>query len=295
MPRILAHFYNSPSTSFAILIMVAPTIAVLPPEVLHRTEVETAEAGSLQEVDVGDASVPKFVPVYIDRSKPQFRRIFGFKKVRNQPGQDVFEDPLDETTRYPLDKIGEELGPNARFYRAYNSEALASDVKSVEEYRDAIDVLLVFAGLFSAVVTTFVVQTSENLQPDYTQLTTTLLAELIAVQRASANGSSPDSVPSSVTNTFVPDNLDVWINTLWYISLLLSLTTALIAVLAKQWLHHYTSVTSGTAKERARVRQFRYIGLQQWQVPTIIGLLPVMLHLSLAIFVVGIILFLHSL
>lgn len=54
-------------------------------------------------------------------------------------------------------------------------------------------------------------------------------------------------------------------------------------------------MTSGTAQERARIRHFRYVGLQKWQVPTIISLLPVLLHLSLAIFVVGVVLFLHSL
>ncbi len=75
----------------------------------------------------------------------------------------------------------------------------------VEESRDTVDVLLVFvsdwtarwltrtninckAGLFSAVVTTFIVQTSQNLQVSYSQMSALLLFELVSVQRAIARG-----------------------------------------------------------------------------------------------------------
>ncbi|KAG7443307.1 uncharacterized protein BT62DRAFT_935245 [Guyanagaster necrorhizus] len=51
------------------------------------------------------------------------------------------------------------------------------------------DVLTVFAGLFSAVVTTFVAQTSQSLQVDYGQVTASLLFELTDIQRAAVNGS----------------------------------------------------------------------------------------------------------
>ncbi|PBK83738.1 hypothetical protein ARMGADRAFT_667967 [Armillaria gallica] len=45
----------------------------------------------------------------------------------------------------------------------------------------------------------------------------------------------------------------------------------------------------------AVLRQFRYAGFQKWHVQVIIGLLPVLIHLALAIFLVGLVIFLHPL
>ncbi|KAK0227944.1 hypothetical protein IW262DRAFT_1347923, partial [Armillaria fumosa] len=149
----------------------------------------------------------------------------------------------------------------------------------VEESRDNVDILLVFAGLFSAVVTTFVAQTSQSLRPDYSAMSASLLYESILVQRAIANGSSVNAIapsPLNPTIAFVPATTDVWVNGLWFTSLFLSLTIALVAVLVKHL-----------------PRQFRYAGFQKWHVQVIIGLLPVLMHLVLAIFLSGLVVFLH--
>lgn len=144
-------------------------------------------------------------------------------------------------------------------------------------------------------MTTFVVQTSQNLQPNYSQITASLLMELVAIQRAQWNGSSVNSVPTSqvtATSPFTPSVLDSWINGLWFTSLILSLSTALMAGLAKQWLHQYMSSASGTPRDRSRLRHFRFNGLETWHVAPIIELLPVIMHTSLALFLTGGVLFL---
>ncbi|PBK79082.1 hypothetical protein ARMGADRAFT_874700, partial [Armillaria gallica] len=200
--------------------------------------------------------------------------------------------------RFPEDPIYEETAPNARVWRTHQAESEIHDANMVEEIRDNVDVLLVFAGLFSAVVTTFVVQTSQSLQADYVQVSASLLFELILVQRAIANGSPVESIPVSSLNpqtAFVPAATDVWVNGLWFTSLFLSLTTALVAVLVKQWLHHYVVLPSGTPRDRCIVRQYRYLGFQKWRVEVIVGVLPVLMHLALALFFIGLSLFLHPL
>ncbi|KAK0239621.1 hypothetical protein EDD85DRAFT_731717, partial [Armillaria nabsnona] len=200
--------------------------------------------------------------------------------------------------RFPEDPIYEETAPNARVWRTHQAESEIHDVNMVEEIRDNVDVLLVFAGLFSAVVTTFVVQTSQNLQADYVQVSASLLFELVLVQRAIANGSPVNTVPVSSLNpqtAFVPAATDVWVNGLWFTSLFLSLTTALVAVLVKQWLHHYVVLPSGTPRDRCLVRQYRFLGFQKWRVEVIVGVLPVLMHLALALFFIGLSLFLHPL
>ncbi|PBK88641.1 hypothetical protein ARMGADRAFT_1115982 [Armillaria gallica] len=55
------------------------------------------------------------------------------------------------------------------------------------EWQDTIDVLLVFAGLFSAVLMTFVVQTLQSMQPDYNQASAFLLLEIL--KATTLNGS----------------------------------------------------------------------------------------------------------
>ncbi|KAK0441436.1 hypothetical protein EV421DRAFT_1711789, partial [Armillaria borealis] len=213
-------------------------------------------------------------------------------------GCQIGNDTYNYEEKYPEDAIYEETTSNARVWRVHEDESRIHDANMVEESRDNVDVLLVFAGLFSAVVTTFVVQTSQSLQPDYAAISASLLYESVLVQRAIANGSSADSIapsPLNPTITFVPATTDVWVNGLWFSSLFLSLTTALVAVLVKQWLHHYVALPSGTPRDRSLTRQFRYAGFQKWHVQVIIGLLPVLMHLALAIFLVGLVIFLQPL
>ncbi|KAK0476204.1 hypothetical protein IW261DRAFT_1289003, partial [Armillaria novae-zelandiae] len=201
----------------------------------------------------------------------------------------------DYEDKYPEDPIYEETAPTARVWRTYLDESQKSDADRVGDWRETVDVLLVFAGLFSAVVSAFAAQFSQNLQPDYNQISASLLFELVSIQQAISNGTSVNLPLSSVVNptaNFTPATSIAWVNGLWFTSLSLSLSAALISVLVKQWLHHYMILPSGTPRERSRIRQYRYMGLHKWQVPLIIGLLPMFMHLALAFFFVGLVVFL---
>jgi hypothetical protein len=57
-------------------------------------------------------------------------------------------DSSDYMDKYPQDDTGQEMGPSSRFWRTYNDEAAAFDSNMVDEYRDTLDVLLVFASVF---------------------------------------------------------------------------------------------------------------------------------------------------
>ncbi|KAK0217180.1 hypothetical protein IW262DRAFT_1276067, partial [Armillaria fumosa] len=201
--------------------------------------------------------------------------------------------PRDYKARYPPDLYGQEMSDNARIWPIYLEEAADFDANMLGEWRDTIDVLLVFAGLFSAVLTTFVVQTSQRMQPDYSKASMLLLFEIL---KATVSNDSQISIPPCPTALSSPSYSDVWMDTLWFVSLMLSLITALVAVLVKQWLHQYVAVVSdSSARDRARIRHMRHAGLQAWQVPMIIDLLPVLLHVSLALFFAGLAIFLFSL
>ncbi|SJL04837.1 uncharacterized protein ARMOST_08208 [Armillaria ostoyae] len=278
------------------------------PHNLAEQGVEPNEAAGGQEQDEAPASAPP-----PSANAAGAKKIFGTMR-RPNPNVKKGNDTYNYEEKYPEDAIYEETTSNARVWRVHEDESRIHDANVVEESRDNVDVLLVFvgpyshlsasplsmskAGLFSAVVTTFVVQTSQSLQADYAAMSASLLYESVLVQRAIASGSSADSIapsPLNPTITFVPATTDVWVNGLWFTSLFLSLTTALVAVLVKQWLHHYVALPSGTPRDRSLTRQFRYAGFQKWHVQVIIGLLPVLMHLALAIFLVGLVIFLQPL
>ncbi|KAJ7343018.1 hypothetical protein DFH08DRAFT_703573, partial [Mycena albidolilacea] len=201
----------------------------------------------------------------------------------------------DYRAKYAEDPPYRELEPDARVWHVYNDESGIFDNDMVVESSDNLDILLVFASFLSFfVLTTFVAQTSQALSPDNTAVSNSILAELVALQRAQANGTSFESIPHADTS-FTVALSDIWVNGLWFTSLMFSLTTALLAVLAKQWLRQYLSFVAGSARERALIRQFRYASFDKWGVQLIIGLLPLILHLSLFLFMTGLAIFLYAL
>lgn len=122
--------------------------------------------------------------------------------------------------------------------------------------------------------------------------------ELVALQRAISLRENVTQVPSSTVSyitPFVSSSRDVWLNSLWLASLSLTLATALVAGLIKQWLQYYVADVTGSAKNRACIRQYRYIGLAKWYVPAIIETLPVVMNTSLFLFFLGLIFFTQDL
>ncbi|KAF8183024.1 hypothetical protein K438DRAFT_1937634 [Mycena galopus ATCC 62051] len=217
-------------------------------------------------------------------------RPFGLKSGEKTAGL----APNDYRQKYAEDPLYRELEDEARVWHVYNDESAIFDNDMLIESGDSLDILLVFAGLFSGVLTTFVSQTSQALSPDNTAISNSILLELVALQRAQANGTSIDLIPVADLS-FTVALSDLWVNGLWFTSLALSLTTALFAVVAKQWLRQYSSFIAGSARDRATIRQFRYKGFDQWGVQFIIGLLPTVLHLSLFLFLAGLVVFLYAL
>ncbi|KAK0432075.1 hypothetical protein EV421DRAFT_1680650, partial [Armillaria borealis] len=184
----------------------------------------------------------------------------------------------------------EEAGPASSIWHAYLHESWNYDTDMVGNQRGEVNILLVFAGLFSAVVSTFVVQSSSNLQPDYQKLSAILLFDQINIQRALANGTSLDDITTSSTDPttpFMPAWIDLVTNGLWLTSLTLSLVTAFFAILIDAWYCHYVSPIAGQPKVRACTRHLRYKGLIKWRLRISISFLQLLLHLSLITFVGG--------
>ncbi|KAF5393063.1 hypothetical protein D9757_001111 [Collybiopsis confluens] len=224
-----------------------------------------------------------------ERHLPDSRHKHFFGLPQNQD-QQVFHDD-DYEQKFPEDLIFHETGPSARVWRTYLAESTTFDENMIGEARDGLDAMLIFAGLFSAAVTSFLVEASQNLQADFTQVSADLLFQLVSQQSSGVTGDGNGSSTFNPGSKFVPDARDVWVNGLWAVSLTFSLVVALASVLIKQWLRRFLAFRSGTPAERSHLRQYRFMGFETWQVSAIVGSLPVIMHLSLALFFAGLVLF----
>ncbi|CAE6450738.1 unnamed protein product [Rhizoctonia solani] len=68
------------------------------------------------------------------------------------------------------DEYGAEMEPNARVWRVYVDETDKADKELVDGWNGAMDVMLVLAALYSAILTAFVIESSKDLKPDYSEL-----------------------------------------------------------------------------------------------------------------------------
>lgn len=131
------------------------------------------------------------------------------------------------------------------------------------------------------------------LQSDSGGQSVLLLAEIVKALKnpdAASTLASPEDILQ-----FTPSQGARWVNGLWFMSLALSLTAALAAVLAKEWLAAYVSERPTQPKKRALQRQRRRESLDRWMLPAMISVLPMLMHAALLVFFVGLIIWLWML
>ena len=101
---------------------------------------------------------------------------------------------------------------------------------------------------------------------------------------------SPDSSATAVVQPppFSVSDSAIRINILWFLSLTLSMATALVCILCMQWLREFTTDAARSHKNAIAFRQMRFEGLLAWKVPLILSLLPIFLKFSLVLFFAGV-------
>ena len=105
------------------------------------------------------------------------------------------------------------------------------------------------------------------------------------------------SIRSPVAKPLFPPRFAIWVNSLWFLSLVISLTCALLASSTQQWARRYVRVTqpAGCSPEkRARIRAFFANGVDIFPNAWVIEGLPTLLHLSLSLFFAGLAIFLFN-
>ncbi|OJA21309.1 hypothetical protein AZE42_11109 [Rhizopogon vesiculosus] len=175
--------------------------------------------------------------------------------------------------------IAEERGKDveSQFWATYKKISNEHDNDFLERANDDMGIILTFAGLFSAVNSTFIV----GMQPNPGDTTNALMLQLI---NAVVNG--PDAVNiSDLSSSTTYASSTVWTQTISYASLSFSVLAAFGAVMGKQWLNSYKAARGrGSLEERGMQRQRKVDGLEYWHLQTVLGAFFILLQISLFLF-----------
>jgi hypothetical protein len=137
-------------------------------------------------------------------------------------------------------------------------------------------------GLFSAIVASFIIEFYKQLSPSSGIQIVIPLAD--GTYSIIANQPSP------------PSTSIIWVNAMWLISLVLSLTSALIATLLQQWARRYVETPNPPSdpNHHARVRSFLFVGTEIYQMHRITRIGFSLLHLSVFMFFAGLVIVFHT-
>ncbi|CUA77329.1 DNA-directed RNA polymerase subunit beta'' [Rhizoctonia solani] len=194
-----------------------------------------------------------------------------------------------------FDEEGKELDPNAEVWKTYVRETNLVDEELVDAWNKSMDVILIFAALFSAISTAFVLESYKSLKQDPADASSQTLLTISQTLMFIANGSQPASFPLSSEAdqpAFHASSKDICVNVLWFLSLSLSVAVSLISMLAKEWSLEFMSGRIGLPGAQAHRRQQRWDGVKKWRMQEFLVVLPSLIHLSLLLFAIGLCVFL---
>ncbi|KAJ3509696.1 hypothetical protein NLJ89_g5081 [Agrocybe chaxingu] len=188
--------------------------------------------------------------------------------------------------------------PSASLWSAYLSKSEKYDRTMAQNWKGDMDSILIFAGLFSASVTAFIIESYKTLNPDPSDATVLLLSQIsqqlgsLSTNTSSILGSPPLLILDQ--DNFSPPISALICNILWFLSLGFSLVSALSATLVEQWTRHYlqSSHSKPTPQDRARISAYLYQGVEKYRMAAIVETIPLLLHISLFLFFAGLVAFL---
>jgi len=93
---------------------------------------------------------------------------------------------------------------------------------------------------------------------------------------------------------FSPPEHIVVVNALFYASLGFMVLAAFVAMLIKSWVREFDRGLRAMSlpEQRAKTREFRYLGMERWKLPEMVETLPLLIQISLLLFSIGLVIFL---
>ncbi|KAI0310704.1 hypothetical protein OF83DRAFT_1043228, partial [Amylostereum chailletii] len=175
-----------------------------------------------------------------------------------------------------------------KFWAMYLADAERNDVAMTESMKGDTDGMLIFMGLFAATVAAFIIEFYKKLNPDSGDDTVTLLSGISQQVLSISNGTQALAAPPSPFHAPV---YAVRINSLWFISLFLSLAVALSSTLVQQWSRRYLHAARrrGPPHKRGPIHSFLLKGMKQFRIEQAVEVMIGLLHVSVFLFLIGLV------
>ena len=161
---------------------------------------------------------------------------------------------------------------------------------------DGADAHYLQAGLFSTALTSFIIDSKQNLKVNpadqmvyYLQQNVAMLAQISQQMTSIAPQISIPSSPPPLYPGSSPSLSDIRVNVFWSMALVFSLFAALLAILVQQWVRDYMHVflRYSDPLKCARLRQYLHDGCEKWYMPIVAEAVPGLLHIALFLFFAG--------
>ncbi|KAH9960750.1 hypothetical protein BGW80DRAFT_923098 [Lactifluus volemus] len=185
------------------------------------------------------------------------------------------DEPLDHSVTSKYLKIVEE-----------------EDKHIFESVAETADKTVIFIGLFSAAVAVLVAVSIQDLSPS----SQFYLQQLVAGPTGNV---SQVTAPSPVTSPlpFSPPPHAIWVNSLWFLSLSISLVCGVLVTSQQHWIHSYMMVTQAPQippRRRARIHAFRFRGIMNSGFFMAFDITGILIHISLFLFFIGLLIYLFN-
>ncbi|KAF5318417.1 hypothetical protein D9619_010929 [Psilocybe cf. subviscida] len=166
---------------------------------------------------------------------------------------------------------------------------MVEERKRCKSLSDDIQLSLVVAALFSAVVVSILISQKPLMPGDPQDTTNYLLFRLVTITESIANASLV-AIPldpwqqfynSSAPQFYLPDSggYSQSVICIWF-----TMVAVIVGISALQWLNAYETYPKATPKQKFTLLSMRRASFKTWRVPLFVRLLPVLLLFSLCIF-----------
>ncbi|KAH9074296.1 hypothetical protein EDB83DRAFT_2356101 [Lactarius deliciosus] len=181
-----------------------------------------------------------------------------------------------------------------KMWSGYMEVADKHDTRVSDIWKDNANGVLVFTGLLSATVAAFVIEGYKKLSSDSGNQTACLLGQIS--QQLAAFSPNGTYVPPTPCPNYSPSLSIILVNSLWLLSLVLSIASAVVAALIQSWTRRYTQLPtiSSVPRYRACVRSYLFIGTLRYRMSFAAEAAPALLHLSVFLFFAGLVIFLFT-
>ncbi|KAI9432113.1 hypothetical protein H4582DRAFT_1128922 [Lactarius indigo] len=176
-------------------------------------------------------------------------------------------------------------------WSGYMEEADKYDTLATDLWKYNADGVLVFAGLLSATVAAFIIESYKKLSPDSGNQTVYLLGQIS--QQLAAFPPNGTSFPPTPYPEYYPSLSIILVNSLWLLSLVSSIASAVVAALIQSWTRRYTLLPQipSVPRDRARVRYYSFLGVSAYHMSRATEAGAMLLHLSVFLFFAGLVIF----